>query len=342
MAEVSSTLEMTPKDKYRELCTAETSIPLFSRAWWLDATAGEDWDVVLVERDRRIMASLPFVIRRRFGFTILSQPPLTQFLGPWLRPLAEGEIKHSTRLSYEKELVQALIDCLPDYDRFSQNFHFKVTNWLPFYWNGFRQTTRYTYRIEDLSDEMLLWSNLDSQVRGHIRKAERSSIFVSDLHQDIEPFIKLNEYVFVRQGLEVPYSAELVRGINSAAKRQESGRVLLAKGADGEPLAGAFLVWDEHSVYEIMAGRSSEPRARGARTLCVWEAIRFAAQINRSFDFEGSMIEGVEQFVRGFGAIQTPYHAVSHTPSLVLNMLQGVREVRRASRARLHRGKRAA
>lgn len=37
------------------------------------------------------------------------------------------------------------IDNLPKFDYFNMNFHYSITNWLPFYWRGFKQTTRYTY-----------------------------------------------------------------------------------------------------------------------------------------------------------------------------------------------------
>ena len=31
-----------------------------------------------------------------------------------------------------------------------QNFHYGITDWLPFYWEGYRQTTRYTYMLKDI------------------------------------------------------------------------------------------------------------------------------------------------------------------------------------------------
>jgi hypothetical protein len=47
---------MTNKDKYRQLCSKETSLPLFSRDWWLDAACGETlWDVLLVEEKEKIL-----------------------------------------------------------------------------------------------------------------------------------------------------------------------------------------------------------------------------------------------------------------------------------------------
>ena len=49
-------------EKYRVLCREEPSIPIFSRDWWLDVTAGPgNWDVSIVERDGKIVAAMPFM-----------------------------------------------------------------------------------------------------------------------------------------------------------------------------------------------------------------------------------------------------------------------------------------
>ena len=40
----------------------------------------------------------------------------------------------------------------------SHNFHYSITNWLPFYWQGFNQTSYYTYLLEELSDLEKIWT----------------------------------------------------------------------------------------------------------------------------------------------------------------------------------------
>ena len=60
----------------------------------------------------------------------------------------------------------------------------------------------------------------------------------------------------------------------------------------------------------------------------MWEAIKFTKEelgLNQ-FDFEGSMIQPVEQFFRKFGGKLTPYYTVSWTkPSAKL--LQAARSI---------------
>jgi len=74
------------KVSYRALCDAERSIPIFNRDWWLDAVTAGRWDVALVEKGGRIVAAMPYAMRRRCGFLFIEQPALTQFNGPWIAP----------------------------------------------------------------------------------------------------------------------------------------------------------------------------------------------------------------------------------------------------------------
>ena len=77
---------MNEKKRYRILCDTEQSIPLFSQAWWLDNTVIDaKWDVAIVENKGVILATMPYLIKKFYGFTILSMPSLTQNLGPWLK-----------------------------------------------------------------------------------------------------------------------------------------------------------------------------------------------------------------------------------------------------------------
>jgi hypothetical protein len=42
-------------------------------------------------------------------------------------------------------------------------------------------------------------------------------------------------------------------------------------------------------------------------SLLMWESIKFASSFVDEFDFEGTMVESIERFIRGFGAAQSPY-----------------------------------
>jgi len=308
----SQNLRQASLQRYRQHCAEEPSIPVFARDWWLDAVCAGDWDAVLVEKNGRVEASMPVFLRRRGPFRYLVHPPLTPVLGPWIRPT---EAKYTKRLAQEKRLMAALIEELPDYDYFFQKWHRSIDNWLPFYWRGFEQTTMYTHVIDDLGDVDALWQRVDSRIRGDIRKARnRNGLTVRD-SDDLDAFIDINETVFLRQGRALPYSHDVLRRLDAACSQRAARKIWIAADDEERIHAAIYVVWDESCAYYLMGGAAPVSRTTGASSLLIWEAIRHAATVTRSFDFEGSMVESIEHFFRGFGGRQTPYFAVSHTKS---------------------------
>jgi lipid II:glycine glycyltransferase (peptidoglycan interpeptide bridge formation enzyme) len=316
---------MTSKQKYRIHCEKEPTIPIFSQAWWLDATAGDDWDVVIIESSNEVIASLPFILNKgRLGFTTITQPLLTQNLGPWFK---ESTAKYSKQLGREKDILQELFSKLPKHDYYHQNWHYNITNWLPLYWKNFQQTTRYTYVINDLSNLEKVWDSFETNIRTDIKKANKKFSLTVKQNTDIEDFIELNEKVFNRQNKKLPYSKELVRSIYRKSIDLNKGSFFIAYDYQDRKHAGVFIVWDKSSAYYILGGGDPELRNSGATSLCLWEAIKLASTVTKKFDFEGSMLEPVERFFRAFGAIQTPYFSITKTNSKVLRFLQIIRSI---------------
>lgn len=316
---------MSNKEAYRRLCDEEGAMPLFLQAWWLDATCRKDgWDVALVNKGEEIHAALPYRLQRVRGFRLLSQPPLTPFLGPWLR---DTGAKKASDYGRQKHLMTALIEQLPAHDRYQQNWSPKITNWLPFYWRGFSQSTGYTYALDDLADEATLWKGVRENIRREIRKAEKRFRLQIDSDASPEEFLRLNELTFRRQGRRRPYSDDYVCRIDEACVARDCRRIFIARDPSGRAHAGVYIVWNADSAYYLMGGADPELRNSGAASLCVWEAIRFASGVTRRFDFEGSMIEHIERFFRAFGAEQVPYFKVSRTPSRLLASMLSIKSL---------------
>ena len=281
---------------------------IFRQTWWLDALGREgDFGQISIELDGCNGASLPYFIQKRFGLKILTMPPLTQTAGPLLH--GPGTIGKRA-LAVEKDLCEALINQLPPHDVFNQNFHWSISNWLPWYWKGFQQSTRYTYRLKELSNINGLWAGLMSNIKSDIKKArDRHQLKV---HSDygIEIFLDINEMSFKRQGKSFPHSRELVRNLDKQCVARNCRKMFFAEDPQGRVHAAVYIVWDENTAYYLMSGADPELRNSGATSLLVWSAIEFSSTVSKSFDFEGSMIESVERFFRGFGAQQTPYSHV--------------------------------
>ena len=74
-----------------------------------------------------------------------------------------------------------------------------------------------------------------------------------------------------------------------------------------ESLVGAMLVGSfAGKTSYLMSAQSPSLKVSGAMSLLLARAIEDAAAHDRIFDFEGSMIEGIEGFFRGFGGHPVP------------------------------------
>lgn len=314
---------VSPKERYRNLCRNDLSIPLFSRDWWLDATAGRaNWDVAIVEKNGAIVASLPYSIKRRFGFTVVGQPLLTPALGPWFAPV-KG--RSAALLSHQRECMEMLIEQLPKFDRFSQTWHPKLTNWLPFYWHGYSQSTLYTYTIP-LTPGMDVIGCFTSNMRNKLRKAQKTVTVIEDC--TLDQFFDLNRKTFSRQSLATPYTLDYVKQFDTELASRNCRKIFAAIDPSGQFDSALYLVWDNEVAYLHMAGQDPELRKSGAGILLIHDAIKFAADKGiKVFDFSGSMIEEVEIVRRSCGGQQTPYFHVTKTSSTLLRIWQACRAI---------------
>lgn len=281
---------------------------LFHKSWWLDAVAPNKYKILFVKRNDKILAAWPLTFRKLAGLTILMLPSLTPALGIMFAP--PRKMKYSERLSDEMSLISEMVRLIPKHSFFCQHFPTEFTNWLPFYWAGFKQATRYTYVIEDLSDIDRVWENVRYGTKRKINMAIKSGIrVVTDL--SLDKFLDLNELTYKRQRLPLPYSREYIRRIDGACIKNNARKIFFAVDEAGQIHAAVYIVYDRKSAYYLLGGADPALNNCGAHFLALWEAVKFASQVTRRFDFEGSMHKSIEPVFRGFGGVQTPYMEIT-------------------------------
>lgn len=299
---------MTNKDKYRLLCNTEESIPIFSRDWWLDIVCSKaDWDVLLIEQKGRMLAALPFYIPYP---GILSMPVYTQTMGPWFAP-DSNDTKYTTILGRRQALCKQFLESLKPYPHFLQNFSHQITDWLPFYWEGYKQTTRYTYLLKDISSPDHLWEHMSSNIRRNIQKAKEKHLITVKRGIPVEDFLQVHTQTFKRQQLSIPGDTEILKTLITVCRERGQGDLWGGYDEKGQIHAAVFIVWQESTAYYLAGGGNPALRDSGAHSLVLWEGIRHVSGKSKEFDFEGSMLPGVERFFREFGAIQTPFFTIT-------------------------------
>jgi len=288
---------------------------VFCRSWWLSAVG--DVRVLACFSGKQIIAGIPLYFERHFGIPVCTMPKLTQTWGIVMQPLVGNAHAAGAR---ETKILRAFAAQLAHYKLFFQAFHPSLVNWLPFYWSGFRQTTRFTHVIDDLSDLNRVWLGMSENARRNIRKAERAGLTV--LPCEIEEVYRCECRSFQRQGMKPSHSESLLRNLFQSARDNDSGACFAVVDRAGTTHSACFVVWDRNRAYELVGGVKRELTSSGATSLRKWGVIRFVAQRSRALDFAGSVLEGIERFNRSFGAKQVPYNYVMKAPSLVNCCLQ--------------------
>lgn len=311
------------KEKYKDLCAREDSIPIFSQPFWLDAVCREDnWDVILYEKDNCIIGALPYYVKKRYGLLYITQPKFTQNLGPWVK--YPQNIKEDKKISFEKDVLNALIEKLEELPVtfFQQNLNFKITNWLPFYWKGYRQTTNYTYRINDIADPEEVLQQFHKSKKRDINFAKKQNLRI-DYDMSAYDFYAYHKRVLAKQGKVISYDLSLLENIFDATSLNNCGRVIKILDAENNIHGVIFIIWDRESAYNLSTVFDPEFRKSMSSTLLFFETIKYASHYVNSFDFEGSMIESIENSYRKFATKQTPYCKIwkAYTKNPLLKIL---------------------
>jgi hypothetical protein len=299
---------MDRREHYQEFCTGWPDIPVFSQPWWLDAVCGKDaWDVCLVENGRGVVATLPFMYRGRGMRKGIGMPALTQSFKLWVNYTESAKLE--ARLSLEKEVITELIHQLPPFDSFDLKLYRSLTNWLPFYWQGFTQTTRYTYVIEDISDLAAVFASFAHAKRKNLKRAE--SILKPGPELNAREFFDHHSMTLRKGGDKIAYDYPLLERIFQATHDHDCGKVFTAVDSENRIHAAIFVIWDPVQAYYLISSIDPDHRASGAATYLIQKAITHVQPRTTMFDFEGSMIEGVENSFRQFGTAQVPYFHIS-------------------------------
>jgi len=285
-------------DKWDEFVERSPQGNIFNKSYWLKAVSNEIKILACIENNKIIGGiALPSMYNKLYR-----NSKLTPQLGVLLPP-CDNKIKYSTALSKDMEISNELIKNLPKFSQFDYNFSYNYTNLMPFIWAGFDVNVKYTYVINDLSDLNSVHDNFQYDVKYTIKKAIKNNITVKSEY-GIEEFYEINRKTFTRQNLQMPYTLEFLKNLDSVLEKHNCRKMLFAVNDNNEIIAATYLLYDKDCTFYLMGGADPEHRNTGAQTLLLWESIKFASSVSKKFDFEGSMVESIERAFRQFGGEQ--------------------------------------
>ena len=313
---------MNNKVIYRSLCELHREIPLFMQAWWLDAASKENWDVIFAKIHDEIVGFFVFSYQKKFGKTIITNLPLTQYSGPYI--FYPTNLNKSDKHSLENKVYASFIEQLnaKNIDFIKINCHHSFKNWQQFYWNGYKQTTKYTYILENISNEETLLKEMSYCRRRKIKNNKTPYRISLDLSP--EDFYDFYKEALLLQGKKIFYSKEYFVGLHNASKNREQGQIISLYNEKDELLTAVWVIWDKEKAYHMI--QANNKKCSEYTTLLLWEILNFLKDKTKNYDFEGSMIKGIALRDQSYGATPIAYHSIYKVNSLIMSIWKDFQE----------------
>ena len=294
-------------------------LPLFMQDWWMDAVCvGKRWEVI---------AGMPCLVRERVGMRFVVMPQQTQ-IGGYFVPVKSQKSTRSDRPEERKvkgqicEIAEEIVKGLRERKLDYYYQHFPIGSPLPeeLEKRGFTIRKHTTYRIEDLGDLDAVRKRYSENKRRQIRKAAALELV------EVEPerFYAFHKDCLKAQGKEIAYSEAFFRSLDAACEAHKAREILGLQDANGALYAAVYLVYDKNTCYFLIPCYAPQFGSSGAGARIVDEAVAFAAEHSKVFDFEGSMIPGVANHYAQFGSVPAYFYEVERVYNPLFRIVKKV------------------
>ena len=253
----------------------------YAYSWYLDVVS-PNWEALVSENYDYIM---PLPLKRKYKLPYIVQPKLTQQLGIFSNQIINENV------------VQLFINELPS---FSYELNLNEQN---FYQNA-EVCPNYVLDLNQTYQQIT--SNYSKNTKRNIEKATKMQLKVR-YELSLDAFITFYYSVNKKyNSAEQSFVEELIKtGISN--EKMSLYAVLSAKN---ETIAALCLMHSSNRLTYLLPVSNEEGKTSSAMFLLIDKLIQNNAGRNFYFDFEGSRIEGIARFYKGFGALNHPYYII--------------------------------
>lgn len=308
MGGASFHIEILDSEKYEEWDSFVDASPqgdIFCYSWWLEAITKSRFSILAAIQNGRIVAGMPLAFD---SDGMINEPPLTRTLG--ILYSDQPHLPVYKQRSNQRKWSSALLEKIKIDDFIQTCTHHTINDWLVYRWKGLKQTTRYTYLVENKNNSIEdLWHKLNGGCRTAIKKAEKNGIKVR-ITDDFSILYSLVELTYKRQRSRFRIALQDLKALDDAIKVHGKRVILVAYDSSGRIHSAIYVSYNKKSAYFLLSGSDPEFRALGGHTLVFWEAIRYLHDKSGYCNLGGSDIQRIEKHLKDFGGILTPYYHI--------------------------------
>lgn len=266
----------------------------YAYSWYLDVVS-PNWEA-LVTSDYKYVMPLP--VKTKYKIPYLVQPALTQQLGVF----SDNKIS--------RETIDIFIKEIPYY---SYEINLNAENYSD-------KATAFPNLMLDLQD-------IYDDIRNHYSKNTIRNIEKAEkLNLQIQFGIPKKKFIELYNETKKNYhvvKTELLETLIEIGIENKQIEIAGVYSNENKLIAaGCFLISGER-IINLLPVSNNEGKSSSAMFLLINTLIQRNCNQQKWLDFEGSRIEGVLRFYRGFGAENQPYYVLKRLrPSFIINKMQ--------------------
>ena len=262
---------------------------VYAFSWYLGIVS-EGWDALVLNDYETVM---PITHHKKMGVSYIMQPLFTQQLGIF------------SMRNISPEIILDFINSIPVKYKFIQinlnKFNF-LTN------TEIEQKKNQNYELDLILPHEQTVKKYSENTRRNISKAIQKKLVAVSNICSVNEFIQLikNNIELKAENLSSEKYRDIQKIINLSVQNQR-GEIMSVHDEENNLLAAVFFIFSHKKAYYLFAASTEEGKEKRAMFLLVDEFIKKYSEKNLTLDFEGSNIEGLSRFYKGFGATDCQY-----------------------------------
>lgn len=290
------------KDEWNRFIDNSSQGNLYGQYWYLDMV-GKNWWAYFFKSEGKLVAVMPFFVKRKYFVNIIYQPLLCQQLGIY-------SIPNSPDLS---EIIQSVINSwLKRYLIINYSFNLHNNSLVKNSISPDLLKDYITHLLPLYKDYSSAYNDFSKNHKRNIKKASKNELVVKLERDSISAVLdifrseKQNEL-----GDIMTNSCALINEIFHFTKSDDTGNFYTVHNSSGTVLGGAFFIFYKNEVVYLFGTISQEGKQSGAMAFIFDHFIKTYSNSAHTLDFEGSQIPSIARFFKGFGAKEKSFYSIS-------------------------------
>ncbi|MGP1515116.1 MAG: GNAT family N-acetyltransferase [Bacteroidales bacterium] len=323
---------MNTKQQYIDYCNKNSDIvPLFMQPWYLDIVCKKDWNATIFCKNNEPIALLPYYIHKQHFFKSVRPTMFMPYQGLVLDKqylINHPQIlkNNHSKFHFENEISEFFAQTI-DNMNISACFLKIIPQFFcatPFIQHSFKANIQYTYILDITNDNFL--DGFSPVMRKKIRKAEKELTIIQN-YNDLEYIYSILETTYSRQNKTIPYYFDLFSEIVTTSIQRNQGKIFVCLDKLQNICSVLFIAWDNNTAYSLIGGSNYNNIQRDGGAFTQFASINYAHSIGLStYDFEGSMYKGIEEFFQHFGGKRTPFMSLTKYYSKIYQHLRSIKQ----------------